>query len=687
MSFGFGITDVLTLVTLAYTTFDGAKRACGEHDELTQELSSLVTILDQVQSEISDPESPINTARGHRRKELKSHTQGCLRHVRQMNFILTTFNKLSSVQRAGASLWQKVRFGNGAVKDIAQIRLKISTYTTAITISLTLLSLGSRGEAERQLSRQRGELRGITESVNMLVAKLNATSNEGSIWTKCTDDELGFRHESLIHAYVRELDSRGVFNDEMRHSQSSVAAESDTGDPNMPELGADEVDLEVEAQNQNQVSELSAFDQAQGEDSSLPLDDSDYLEVEAWQEGEQLDQEHFSPDISAMAQRLESLEQLGRQQQQLLQTMSREEDKINEGIRVYKLLPSRTNGGQVKVNMMPSLHVDQHQAGDSDLSDAILSEPQSVTTETTSTADGTSNQDVDTPLDREAVAKERDEEFRALSSEEKKVIITMQDPSGRKVALPYFLVKTWDGMQYLIEQAFLNVESVGPRVAKGEYDLINLDGAVIIPHLWETFVEPDMLVTMQMWPPPSPQTPPALATKAVQFSPPPPVPWTPPRPPTPPRPSPSRSSMPQLTLSTRRLSNTSQKSSHRANGQKVSRKSVKWSLFGSSSLLPKAKSTKSKTPSSKEFFKRYLPLDYCTCYECCYPQTTHSLERPAAPSSLAAQFRARYSLGTPGAVESESFKKAASEDTEGISKVEPILELEGSRFMNWSKTI
>ena len=56
-------------------------------------------------------------------------------------------------------------------------------------------------------------------------------------------------HESLIHAYVRELDSRGVFNDEMRHSQSSVAAESDTGGSNLPELGADEVDLEVDAQN------------------------------------------------------------------------------------------------------------------------------------------------------------------------------------------------------------------------------------------------------------------------------------------------------------------------------------------------------------------------------------------------------------------------------------------------------
>src|SRR5258707_932711 len=125
MSFGFGITDVLTLVQLAYATFDGAKRACGEHDELTQEMSSLVTVLDHVQSEISDPDSPINMARGNRRKELKDHIEGCLRHVRQMNIILKNFNALSNVERGGGSLWQKVRFGNGVVKDIAQIRLKI----------------------------------------------------------------------------------------------------------------------------------------------------------------------------------------------------------------------------------------------------------------------------------------------------------------------------------------------------------------------------------------------------------------------------------------------------------------------------------------------------------------------------------------------------------------------------------
>jgi hypothetical protein len=269
----------------------------------------------------------------------------------------------------------------------------------------------------------------------------------------------------------------------MRHSQSSVRAESDTEDSRLPELGGDQVDLEVGDQNQDEVSELgreeadisgisigqaggpgeentgnkarhfrepivegfeqlSEFDQVQGEESAPPLNDGGYVEEKTWQEEENLDHEHFSPNTSEMAQRLEYLQKLSQEQQQLLQTMSCGEVTTNERVRVYKLLPSPAN--RRPVNLMSSSHVDQPQAGDSDRSH--LSEPQSVIIDNTSTANEISSQDVgiDTPLEREARANARDEAFRALSSEEKKVIITMQDPREKRYSLPYFLVKTWD---------------------------------------------------------------------------------------------------------------------------------------------------------------------------------------------------------------------------------------------------
>jgi Fungal N-terminal domain of STAND proteins len=502
MSFGFGVADVLTLVQLAYATFDGAKKACGEHDELTQEMSSLVTVLDQVQSEISDPESPINMARGHRRKELENHVEGCLRHVRQMNAILTKFNALSNAERGSGPLWQKVRFGNGAVKDIAQIRIKISTYTTAITISLTLLSLGSRGEAERQLSRQRGQLRGITESINLLVAKMNSPAYEGSIWTKCTDDDVDFwrdfrrqlvkkgyksrvirNHQSLIQAYVRELESSGVFDGESRQSQSNPVAESESEDSRLPEAGVDQVELEVSAhpgegpelENQGidisgpsivheswrdrantsnparhhpkatveDFEQLSDFDQRQGEEPDQPMDDDNHEKEEAWQEefeGENLDDERFSLGTRKMAQENEYMEQLGREQQQSSHTLSFGEETMQEQTGINKLIPLSTN--RHLENSMPSSYGDRLQTSDSDRSHQ--SELQAITMDNISGTNEKSNRNDETSFNRESLAETGDQAFNALSSEEKRLSITMQAPSGRKYSLPYFLVKTWD---------------------------------------------------------------------------------------------------------------------------------------------------------------------------------------------------------------------------------------------------
>jgi hypothetical protein len=71
-----------------------------------------------------------------------------------------------------------------------------------------------------------------------------------------------------------------------------------------------------------------------------------------------------------------------------------------------------------------------------------------------------SNQDIDTPLDREALAKACEAAFKTLSPEEKKVTITKQDPTGRKYSLPFFLVRTWDvSLEVVLTTSVPNVKS------------------------------------------------------------------------------------------------------------------------------------------------------------------------------------------------------------------------------------
>lgn len=62
-------------------------------------------------------------------------------------------------------------------------------------------------------------------------------------------------------------------------------------------------------------------------------------------------------------------------------------------------------------------------------------------------------------------------------------------------------------MEELIKQAFIHVDIIGPHVQDGHYDLIGPNGEIILPQIWETVIEPDWAITMQMWPMPDPPKP------------------------------------------------------------------------------------------------------------------------------------------------------------------------------------
>src|SRR5688572_21989479 len=55
-------------------------------------------------------------------------------------------------------------------------------------------------------------------------------------------------------------------------------------------------------------------------------------------------------------------------------------------------------------------------------------------------------------------------------------------------------------MEELILQAFLQVETLGPHVRQGRYDLTGPDGEIILPSVWDKVIQPDWQIGMAMWP-------------------------------------------------------------------------------------------------------------------------------------------------------------------------------------------
>ncbi|KAI1752341.1 hypothetical protein F4782DRAFT_501465 [Xylaria castorea] len=95
--------------------------------------------------------------------------------------------------------------------------------------------------------------------------------------------------------------------------------------------------------------------------------------------------------------------------------------------------------------------------------------------------------------------KATEEAKKALESQEK-APIKFKDAAERKFTLPFHICTTWQGIEEVVKKAFLHVDTIGPHVQAGHYDLIGPNGEVILPHLWEKTVEPGWSITMKIWP-------------------------------------------------------------------------------------------------------------------------------------------------------------------------------------------
>ncbi|OCK77813.1 hypothetical protein K432DRAFT_445075 [Lepidopterella palustris CBS 459.81] len=83
----------------------------------------------------------------------------------------------------------------------------------------------------------------------------------------------------------------------------------------------------------------------------------------------------------------------------------------------------------------------------------------------------------------------------------KELPIIFKDAVGRTYSFPFYLCKTWKGMEALIIQTIsAHTETIGQLVRDGHYDLVGPDGNILLPEIWEAIIEPGWTIRMHMWP-------------------------------------------------------------------------------------------------------------------------------------------------------------------------------------------
>ncbi|RMZ78209.1 hypothetical protein DV738_g4004, partial [Chaetothyriales sp. CBS 135597] len=104
-----------------------------------------------------------------------------------------------------------------------------------------------------------------------------------------------------------------------------------------------------------------------------------------------------------------------------------------------------------------------------------------------------------------AEAEAAQEKAAAAKPPEKKKPVRFKDAIGRNYNFPFERCCRWQDMEGLINQAFQHIENLAEHVHSGHYDLLGPDKEIIMPQYWNQTIEPDMHITMMLWPLPEPK--------------------------------------------------------------------------------------------------------------------------------------------------------------------------------------
>ena len=191
MSFGYSAGDFIAIGQLTWTVYKSCKGAPGEFQELARELSSLHTILHELEDEAKTSTSLLNRRGVGRKRELEALLENLSTTINKVDDIVKRYHSLGRDQK---QTWDRVKF---ATKDLADLRSKLQLHITGINLFISSLSAGS-------LARIEGLL-------NELVRDIREGRKEPTLVSTCEDND-----EPAWDELERELVGDGITREDVR---------------------------------------------------------------------------------------------------------------------------------------------------------------------------------------------------------------------------------------------------------------------------------------------------------------------------------------------------------------------------------------------------------------------------------------------------------------------------------------
>jgi hypothetical protein len=141
MSFGFSIGDIISITQVAWKTTENTKRACVEYNDIVHDIAIQRVLLSRLNGIMLASDSLLSLLEKHDLSDITIYYGG---QLGALELMLERFSKLSESKGGLERLWQMVKFGNGRMHDLANIRTKLANYNTTITFLLLLILLDPR---------------------------------------------------------------------------------------------------------------------------------------------------------------------------------------------------------------------------------------------------------------------------------------------------------------------------------------------------------------------------------------------------------------------------------------------------------------------------------------------------------------------------------------------------------------
>lgn len=164
------------------------KKACGEYNELTQQVASLWGVVRELKKEKCDTKSLLNQSGKSYWDDLRPSLDGAQDVLRSFNFIVSRYAQINKKDRGLGRLWTRAKFGNKELSTLNDLRQKARFYVGAISAVLNTVTVGSLSRIE-DLLRKAGleNLRPAIEDVASKVAALH--DKEGTVLTYYSQDD------------------------------------------------------------------------------------------------------------------------------------------------------------------------------------------------------------------------------------------------------------------------------------------------------------------------------------------------------------------------------------------------------------------------------------------------------------------------------------------------------------------